>query len=78
MPAAGSRAGHAATDRYNEDVMSKSKEASSRTPVRSIDTSDNALNILLSRLKEAVDLDEIRRLSDQLRQVIFHKQFMNG
>jgi hypothetical protein len=58
-------------------VVSKSKEGS-RTPARSTDTSDNALHILLGRLKKAVDLDEIRQLSDQLERVIFHKQFTNA
>ena|SRR5690349_19550671 len=67
-----------------KDLTSKSKEAGARkrihgpTVVSAIDTSDNALHILLGRLKVAVDLDEIRHLSDQLERVIFHKQFTNA
>jgi len=33
---------------------------------------------LLKRLKAANDPSEIRRLSDQLERVIFHKQYANA
>jgi hypothetical protein len=56
--------------------MSKSK--GSPTGKWSTRTSDNALRVLLTRLNKAVDLAEIRQLSDQLERVIFHKQFTNA
>jgi hypothetical protein len=43
-----------------------------------IDTSDRALMGLLKRLKQTNDDPEIRKLSDQLERVIFHKQFENA
>jgi hypothetical protein len=43
-----------------------------------IDASDDALAILLNRLKTSVDPNEIRELSRQIEQVIFHKQFENA
>jgi hypothetical protein len=42
------------------------------------DTSDQALAALLSRLKAAVDPEEIRQLSAQIERVVFHKQFTDG
>lgn len=42
-----------------------------------IDTSDNAVLVLLRRLKETNDQTEIRKLSDQLERVIFHRQYAN-
>jgi hypothetical protein len=42
------------------------------------DASDEALAILLSRLKAAVDPEEIRQLSDQIERVIFHEQFTDA
>lgn len=42
------------------------------------DTSGHALLSLLKRIKASNSLSEIRRLSDQLERVIFHKQFQNG
>ena len=41
-------------------------------------TSDESLLLLLNRLKKTSDLKEIRRLSDQIERVIFHKQFANA
>ena len=60
------------------------KTAQKAVPMRAgrhpavIDTSDRALIALLARLKVAVDLDEVRQLSDQLERLIFHKQFGNA
>jgi hypothetical protein len=42
------------------------------------DTSDHALAALLTRLRVATDLAEIRLLSEKIERVIFHKRFENG
>ena len=42
------------------------------------DTSDEGLAALLNRLKSAVEPDEIRKLSDQIERIVFHKQIMNA
>jgi hypothetical protein len=41
------------------------------------DTSDDALLALLNRLKAASDPAEVRRLSNRIERVIFHKQYKN-
>jgi hypothetical protein len=46
-------------------------------PTSTMDTSDSAVLILLKRIKETQDQNEIRQLSDQLERVIFHKQYAN-
>jgi hypothetical protein len=47
-------------------------------PAVPFDTSDDTLAALLERLKTTADPDEIRRLTDQIERVIFHKQFTNA
>jgi hypothetical protein len=54
------------------------KQIGGAGPVMGLDTSDGALAALLKRLKATVDPDEIRRLSDQIERVVFHKQFENA
>jgi hypothetical protein len=68
-------------------AKSKSKEGSDYTVIRRAtmnikaipttvaDTSDPALLSLLKQIKATDDPTELRRLSDQLERVIFHKQF---
>jgi len=41
-------------------------------------TSDQALVVLLKRLRVATELSEIRLLSEQIERLIFHKQFENA
>jgi len=46
-----------------------------------LDISDDALTIILKRLRETDDLAQIQELSDELERGIFHKQFeraLNG
>ena len=58
--------------------MSKLIEAEVSRLDPSAETSDQALAALLTRLRVATDLSEIRRLSEQIEQVIFHKQLENA
>jgi hypothetical protein len=55
-----------------------SSKAEKSAAAETVDASDHALNILLDRLKTSIDPDEIRELSRQVEQVIFHKQFENA
>ena len=43
-----------------------------------IDISDRALADLLNRIKASGDENEIRELTRQLEQLVFHKQFENA
>lgn len=54
----------------------KPKEA--KKPKPAIARDDATLITLLSRLKATVDPTEIRRLSNQIERVVFHKQFENA
>lgn len=56
----------------------KPAAAENLRPDRLSHTSDHALSALLTRLRVATDLAEIRLLSEQIERVIFHKQFENG
>jgi predicted Mrr-cat superfamily restriction endonuclease len=57
---------------------SKVKERNGELPISALDTSDAALLRLLKRLKSTSDLNEVRRLSAQIEQVVFHKQYAAG
>jgi hypothetical protein len=52
----------------------KTKPATSKK----IATSDRAVLTLLKRIKAASDPNKVRQLSDQLEQVIFHRQYANS
>jgi hypothetical protein len=43
-----------------------------------VSTSDHAVLEILSRIKATKDIVEVRKLSDQLEQVIFHKQYSDS
>jgi len=43
-----------------------------------LDTSDSALADVLKRLKATADPGEIRRLTDRLQRIVFHKQYKNA
>jgi hypothetical protein len=43
-----------------------------------VDNSDRAMLALLKRIRASDDPKEIRKLSDQLERVIFHRQFENA
>ena len=56
-----------------------SKEIDEAMPMpATVDTSDHAMLDILKRLKVTNDQSEVRRLTDQLEHVIFHKQFKNA
>jgi len=57
-------------DQFLDDESPRASEVS--------DTSDHAVAALLTRLRVATDLAEIRLLSEKIERVIFHKQFENG
>jgi hypothetical protein len=54
-------------------------DARESTPANSrLSTSKQALHIRLKRLKNAKDESEIRRLTDELQRIVFHKQYRNA
>jgi hypothetical protein len=54
-------------------------DARESTPANSrLSTSKQALHIRLKRLKNAKDESEVRRLTDELQRIVFHKQYRNA
>jgi len=43
-----------------------------------LDTSRRALHLCLKRIKDAKDENEIRRLTEELQKIVFHKQYQNA
>ena len=56
---------------------SKAKSVSgSATSV--LDTSKKALHLCLKRIKDAKNENELRRLTEELQRIVFHKQYRNA
>ncbi len=43
-----------------------------------VDTSKKALHQCLKRIKDAKDENEIRRLTEELQRIVFHRQYQNA
>src|SRR5437773_357926 len=43
-----------------------------------LDTSKRALHLCLKRIRAAKDDKEIRRLTEELQRIVFHKQYLNA
>jgi hypothetical protein len=55
------------------------KEMSEAAPtVPTLDTSKKALHLCLKRIKNAKDDNELRRLTEELQRIVFHKQYLNA
>jgi hypothetical protein len=55
---------------------SKASEAAPATPV--LDTSKKALHLCLKRIKDAKNETELRRLTEELQRIVFHRQYQNA
>jgi hypothetical protein len=59
----------------------KAKEGSNQTSAPSHATtasSKKALHLCLKRIKAAKDENELRRLTEELQKIVFHKQYQNA
>jgi hypothetical protein len=63
-------AGHIA---LSKEERIKMREAVSAPAA--VDTSKKALHLCLKRIKEAKDQKEIRRLTEELQRIVFHRQY---
>ena len=43
-----------------------------------LDTSKKALHLCLKRIKDAKNENELRRLTQELQKIVFHKQYQNA
>jgi hypothetical protein len=55
-----------------------SSDARESTPADSLSTSKQALHLCMKPLKNAQDESEIRRLTNELQRIVFHKQYRNA
>jgi hypothetical protein len=49
-----------------------------KTEIKTFDTSQKALHLCLDRIKEAKDENEIRRLTEELQRIVFHRPYRNA
>jgi hypothetical protein len=47
-------------------------------PTAAANASKKALHLCLKRIKEAKSEDEVRRLTEELQRIVFHKQYQNA
>ncbi len=59
-------------------VKESGRIASKTVSGASLVTSKKALHLCLKRLKNAKDDSEIRRLTEELQQIVFHRQYGNA
>jgi hypothetical protein len=62
-----------AKSKNGREEMSQTAPA---TPL--IDTSKRALHLCLKRIKNAKNDDELRRLTQELQRIVFHRQYKNA
>jgi hypothetical protein len=74
-----SNARKAVLARWAKSGNGSSGEARRSAPASSrLSTSKQALHLCLKRLKNAKDEGDIRRLTDELQRIVFHKQYRNA
>jgi hypothetical protein len=55
------------------------KQANQAKPAATtLDTSKKALHLCLKRIKEAESESELRRLTEELQRIVFHRQYQNA
>ena len=57
-------------------VQARWSKAKRATPV--LDTSKKALHLCLKRIKDAKNENELRRLTEELQRIVFHRQYENA
>jgi hypothetical protein len=58
---------------------SKARGVSEAVPAaRALDASKKALHLCLKRIKNAKDENELRRLTEELQRIVFHRQYQNA
>ena len=57
-------------------VQARWSKAAQSAPVP--DTSRKALHLCLKRIKDAKDENELRRLTEELQSIVFHRQYQNA
>lgn len=60
------------------DQFRKEELAEAAPTVPALDTSKKALHLCLKRIKAAKDESELRRLTEELQRIVFHKQYQNA
>jgi hypothetical protein len=63
-----------ASKKHGEPHNEEMSEAASTV----LDTSKKALHLCLKHIKEAKSDSELRRLTDELQKIVFHRQYRNA
>lgn len=62
--------------RWGKGLRKQANEANPATTT--INTSKKALHLCLKRIKEAENDSELRRLTEELQKIVFHRQYQNA
>jgi len=61
--------------RWGKELRAQANEAK---PAATVDTSKKALHLCLKRIKDAENEIELRRLTEELQEIVFHRQYQNA
>ena len=62
-----------------QEGRGRKEEMSDAAPASAVlGTSKKALHLCLKRIKDAKDENELRRLTEELQKIVFHKQYQNA
>ena len=59
-------------------ALSKQILKREKMDIKTLDTSQKALHLCLDRIKKAKDENELRRLTEELQRIVFHRQYQNA
>jgi hypothetical protein len=62
--------------RWGKELRKQANEANPATTTST--TSKKALHLCLKRIKEAGNESELRRLTEELQKIVFHRQYQNA
>jgi hypothetical protein len=55
-----------------------SNQGNKARPATAVDSSKKALHLCLKRIKQAESQSELRRLTEELQRIVFHRQYQNA
>jgi hypothetical protein len=62
--------------RWGKGLRNRASEA--KPAATAVSTSKKALHLCLKRIKEAKNDSELRRLTEELQRIVFHRQYQNA
>jgi thiamine pyrophosphate-dependent acetolactate synthase large subunit-like protein len=65
-------------DRKKPSELGKAETSEAASAAAVLDTSKKALHLCLKHIKEAKNESELRRLTEKLQRIVFHRQYQNA